>query len=420
MVSKKKQWHLLSSGIQKSWWKVIVWIGMGFGVAACHHAPDKKQRSLPYSLHLLDKNNQEYIIGVDNLDNGIIYPEQITEMLPDSISRNIIIKDGYYYHLRRRSKIFTKYQLLNGQLKAIAAIPLNDYGEENYLWVGKDSLLLSGLNTASDAGRYYLLNTQKMTVIASGAFDITRPEGIYKSASIGFVTKRKNSLLVGYTFHPAMENGTYTTSDTMYIATLKFPSMERIAVEKEWRSTYPGGINTIQRNDFTDEQGNFYFMTCPGIAMGHHPTAPTAILRIPANSTETDKNYFFNLSASVIHNHAYGLWYLGKGRALVRSERKDLFTGLSDHYSVPHFEFYLLDIEKQQVIKKLPLPLDKGTRKECVLVNGNTAYIAINNPDSGNYIWKYDIQNDRLSKGLQLSGVTDFILRIDRLQPGTR
>lgn len=417
MVSKSKQLQLLSSCFKKSRAAIILCC-ITVGMATCQHAG--KQLPQPYSLHLLDKNNNEYVIAVNNLDSGIILPERITEMLPDSISRNMIVKDGYYYQLRRKSNTFTKYALQNGLLTPIAKLQLNDYGEENYLWAGQDTLLLSGLNTASNNGKYYLINTQKMTVIASGILGISRPEGIYKSTSIGFVTKRNDTLLIGYTFHPTMENGTYTTSDTMYLASLKFPSMEPLAVEKEWRSTYPGGINSIQSNDFADEQGAYYFMTCPGIAMGHHPTAPTAIMRINAGEHTIDKNYFFNLSASVIHNHAYGLWYLGNGKALVRAERKDLYTGLSDHYSVPHFEFYLLDIGKQQVIRKLPLPLDKGTRKECVLVKGNTAYIAVNNPDSGNYIWKYDIQNDRLSKGLQLSGITDFILRIDRLQSAPR
>lgn len=363
----------------------------------------------------MDKDDREYIVQTDELDRGVIDPREVSEPLPDTISRNMIIKDGFYYQVHRRSGTFTKYQVDNNRLHRIAQLELSDYGEENFYWIGKDSLLLSGLNLATNAGRYYLVNTVAMKVLASGALNITQPQGIYKTISIGFVQQREDTLLVGYTFHSGEDNSHNMSSDTMYMASILFPSMQRVGLQKEWRSTYPAGPNNIQHNDFTDEQGNYYFMTCPGIAMGNKLSAATAIFRIKANSTQIDPDYFFTISGSAINNHAYGLWYLGQGKAIVRTERKDLYTGLSDHYSAPHFEFYLLDINRQRVIKKLNLPLDKGTRKECVLVEGNTAYIAVNNPKEGNYIWKYNIPKDELTKGLRLAGNTDFILRIDAL-----
>jgi len=384
-------------------------------MSACKNSASEKEALPKYSLHLMDRDDREYIVQTNDLGSGVIDPEQVSEPLPDTISRNIIIKDGFYYQVQRRSGIFIKYQVDNKRLRPIAQLPLSDYGEENFYWIGKDSLLLSGLNLATNAGRYYLIHTADMKVLASGALDITQPQGIYKTISIGLVQQRKDTLLVGYTFHPAEDNSHNMSSDTMYIASLLFPSMQRVALQKDWRSTYPAGPNNVQHNDFTDEQGNYYFMTCPGIAMGNQFSKPTAIFRIKANETQIDPGYFFSISGSVIGNHAYGLWSLGNGKAIVRTERKDLYKGLSDHYSTPHFEFYLLDVSKQQVIKKLPLPLDKGTRKECILVEGNTAYIAVNSRKDGNYIWKYDIQKDELTKGLRFSGTTDFILRIDRL-----
>jgi len=368
-----------------------------------------------YSLHLIDMDAREYIVTTDDLDAGLIKPEDITEALPDSVSRNIVVKDGFYYSLQRKSNILTKYALKTHRLTAVARLQLHDYGEENFIWLGKDTLLLSGLNHAYNKGKYYLINVGKMEILAQGLLPIEKPEGKFVSASIGFVEKRKDTLFVGYTFHPPMRDGNYTTSDTMYISRISYPEMKLIGVQKETRSTYPAGINTVQHNEFTDEHGDFYFMSCPGIAMGNRPDLPTAIFRIKANNTITDPHYFFNLSSSVIRNHAYGLWYVGQGKAIIRSERKDLYKGLSDHYSTPHFEFYLLDIANQKVIKKLDLPLDKGTRKDCILVNGDAVYIAVNSTTEGNYIWKYNLKTDELTKGLQLGGVSAFIVRLDQL-----
>lgn len=372
-------------------------------------------QSKKYSLHLIDMDAKEYILSTDDLESGLIKPEEVTEAIPDSISRNIIVKDGYYYSLQRKSDILTKYTLKDRKLSTVAHLPLQDYNEENFLWIGKDTLLLSGLNNQSSTAKYYLIDTKKMKILANGVLDIEKPKGKFVSMSIGFVQKRKNILFVGYTFHPPMQGGNYTTSDTTYISRLTYPKMENVGLQKEVRSTYPAGVNNVQHNEFTDDNGDFYYMSCPGIAMGNRTDLPTAIFRIKANSSEVDPSYFFNISSSVIKNHAYGLWYVGQGKAIVRSERKDLYKGLSDHYSTPHFEFYLLDILNQKVIKKLDLPLDKGTRKDCIIVNGDRVYIAVNSETDGNYIWHYSLKTDKLTKGLKLGGVTAFIVRLDKL-----
>ena len=382
--------------------------------SACKNSSSSLEKIQKYSIHILDMSGKEYVLTTDDLDAGSINPDEVTEALPDSISRDIIVKDGNYYHLARKSDVFTKYALKNHKLAAVSKLQLKDFDQENFIWVGKDSLLLSGLNHGFNMGRYYLINTKEMSIIAFGLLDIGQPTGKFITTSIGFVKKRKDTLFVGYTFHPPMRNGTFTTSDTIYVSRLVYPSMKSIGLEKEVRSTYPAGVNNVQTNEFTDEKGDFYFMSCPGIAMGNRPELPTAIFRIKHQSLQIDKAYFFNLS-TLIGNHAYGLWYLGNGKAIARLERKDLFKGLADHYSTPHFEFYLLGIAKQKVVKKLDLPLDKGTRKDCIIIDRDKVYIAVNSETDGNYIWNYDLITDKLTKGLKLGGVTAFIVRLDKL-----
>jgi len=404
--------YLFSSIKLKS---ILVMLMLAVCLSACKNSSSSLERPQKYSLHVLDMTGKEYILTTDDLDAGTINPEEVTEVLPDSISRDIIVKNGSYYHLARKLDIFTKYNLQDKKLSTVSKLQLKDFELENFIWLGKDSLLLSGLNHTFNAGKYYIINTKEMVIIASGLLDIANPSGKFITTSIGFVKKRADTLFVGYTFHPPMVNGTFTTSDTMYVSRLVYPSMKSIGLEKEVRSTYPAGVNNVQTNEFTDEKGDFYFMSCPGIAMGNRPELPTAIFRIKAHNSHLDKVYLFNVSA-LVGNHAYGLWYLGDGKAIVRSERRDLFKGLADHYSTAHFEYYLLDIAKQQVIKKLDLPLDKGTRKDGIIVNGNKVYIAVNSETDGNYIWDYNLKTDKLTKGLKLGGVTAFIVRLDKLR----
>lgn len=372
-----------------------------------------------YSMYILGKDGKEYIVETNSLDSGKILPEQQGAMLDaKAMDRDIIVKDGSYYHLNRKKAELSKYNVQNDSLHSLASIPLKDFSIENYLWVGKDSLLLTGLDIKGfKQSKYVLIETGKMDLLSSGSLAIPQPSGKLTSMSIGFVELRKNHLFVGYTYHQQLSSSNYTTSDTTYIAELGYPQMNLLKIDKDTRSTYPGGINTVQSYSFNDEHNNYYFMSCPGIALGNRPDLPSGIFRIKAGDESLDKDYFINISSSLINNHAYGMWYIGNNKAIIRSERKDLFKGLGDHYSTAHFEFYLIDLAAARVIKKLNLPLDKGTRRECIIVKDNMAYIAVNSSTQGNFIWIYNPKTDDLKKGLELAGNTDFIMRIDKLNP---
>lgn len=370
-----------------------------------------------YSIYILGKDGKEYLVETDQLDEGQIKPEQEgAELNTKEMDRSVIVKNGYYYHLSRKKAALIKYELKDQQLKEVQSMPLAKFSMENYHWMGRDTLLLTGLNTPDFTQvKYSMLNTSTMKPIAAGNMDIPAPSGKFDNMSVGFVKKQGSKLLVGYTYHQELGVLNYTTSDTTYVTELNYPQMTAVKTAKDTRSTYPGGVNTVQTSSFEDAQGDFYFMDCPGIALGNRPELATAILRINKNETAPDPDYFFNISTA-IGNHAYGMWPVGGDKAIVRAERKDLFKGLWDHYSTPHFEFYLVDVKNNKVIEKLALPLDKGTRRECVLLKDHIAYISISSSAEGNFIWKYDLKTGALSKGLELAGNTDFILRIDQLR----
>lgn len=390
-----------------------------FCCAACtRKSTEDDATTKKYSIYILAKDGREYLLQSNTLDKGSLTPElEGAELSSQDITRSLIVKNGYYYHLNRKKGTFVKYKLNNKSLVELGSAPLKDFSIENFYWKGPDTLLLTGLNMSDFSQvKYAIINTAKMFQIAAGNMDIPLPSGRFNNMSVGFVELRNHKLFVGYTYHQQLSASNYTTSDTTYITTLNFPQMTAVKTDKDTRSTYPGGINTIQPYSFNDEQHNYYFMTCPGIALGNRPELPTAIMRIKSGADAPDQSYFFNLSASATHNHAYGMWYLGNNKVIIRSERKDLFKGLGDHYSTPHFEFYVADLITK-AIHKLDLPLDKGTRRQCVIVNKDIAYISVNSPTEGNYVWIYHIKTGELKKGLRLGGNTDFIMRIDELTP---
>ncbi|WP_316820498.1 hypothetical protein [Pedobacter gandavensis] len=378
----------------------------------------KNEGNHNYSIYILGKDGQEYILETSQLDSGLLLPERDGASLNvPEMDRSVIVKNGYYYYLNRKKAALLKYESNGNQLQEVQSMPLAQFSIENYQWLGGDTLLLTGLGSPDfKQVKYCMLHVGTMKTISEGEMEIPMPSGRFDNMSVGFVTRQTpDQLLVGYTYHQQMGVSNYTTSDTTYITELSYPQMKAIKTVKDTRSTYPGGVNTVQSSAFRDAQGDFYFMACPGIALGNRPELPTAVMRINKNSSIADPHYFFNLS-STIGNHAYGMWPVGDGKAIVRAERKDLFKGLGDHYSTPHFEFYLLDLKNNKVLEKLKLPLDKGTRRECVLLKNHIAYISVNSSSEGNFVWKYDVITGRLTKGAELGGNTDFILRIDQLR----
>ncbi|RRB02574.1 hypothetical protein [Larkinella rosea] len=72
---------------------------------------------------------------------------------------------------------------------------------------------------------------------------------------------------------------------------------------------------------------------------------------------------------------------------------------MQDHYLVPHFDFYVLDMAKE-INSHLNLPLDKGTARNCILVENGLVYITVNPNSEGSYVWIYDPKTGLLRKGL--------------------
>jgi len=396
---------------------MLTYFGILFIIAttiACSTAPAPKKITGTYSVYIMKKDGTHALIQADSLSGDSINVNEQSIGIPATFDRSVIVKDGFYYHMNTWENSFNKYKLTSSGLEKVSGIPIIDTHIENKLWIGPDTLLLLTLddNTYTKVG-YYQIDMKHFKIISSGTIPLVFPSKEFKTVSIGFSMFDQQKLLFGYCFNKIMDSKNYTTIDTMYTATLDFSSMEIINVEKDSRSAYPGGINTVQSYSFKDEANNFYFMSCPGIALGNNLKMPTAIFKIHPTLDRIDAHYMINITQK-IGNHAYGMWYLGNSEALIRSERKDRYKNFSDHHSTYHFEYYRVHLLTGEMTK-LALPFDKGTRKESVVIADNKAYIGIDDSTDAHQIWVYDITSKHISKGLKLSKETDFILRIDEM-----
>lgn len=381
-------------------------------LSGCNQQEENLQKK--YSLYVMMKDGNEYIVQTDSLSTGKMNPETGAKVVPSRLYYDLIVKDGSYYRLDWKSNQFVKHQIRQNEFVRVDSLKLDGFSTiENYNWITPDSLLLIGYDQESPKIRYAKVAVKNMQA-TQGVMQIPPPFEGYNWMSVGFSKIQSGKLLVGYTYNLTVNLNSYTTSDTMYTEVLNLSDMQSLGRYKDTRSAYPGGVNTRQSNSFTDEKGDFHFISCPGIALGNNPNKPTGIFRINKSEERPDPDYFFNISASPINNHGYGVWYIGNGKAIVRTERKGLFTGMKDHYKVPQMDFYVIELAAKTV-NRLGLPLDKGTARQCILVENGLVYITVNSGAEGNYVWIYNPKTGDIKKGMEIEGNVDYILRLDRL-----
>lgn len=382
-------------------------------VIGCRTDNGERNTDGKYSLYTMNKDLGNSIITSNTVDSGHLTISKNGIAIPtQQFDRSIIVKDKHYYFLRAGK--FRKYILESKGLKEIAQLDLPDQHIENINWIDQTTLLLFTSDNKTNRRLWiYKINVNDFIINQQQEVHLPLNSTEFNILSVGFGTIHQDHLLIGYTFNKVINETDFTTIDTMYVATLDKATLQLKTIQKDTRSTYPGGVNTVQSYSFHDENGNFYFMSCPGIALGNSPSKPTAIFKIDSNSTKVNPSYFLNLTAKTL-NHAYGMWYLGNNKAIVRSERRDRYTDFSDHHSTYQFEYYLVDLITQNT-RKLSLPFDKGTRKESVLIQNGKAYITIDDADDQHQVWVYDIKSGAISVGLTLDQATDFIVRIDQL-----
>ena len=369
-----------------------------------------------YSIMVMSDDDKQYIIQTDTLDHGTAYPVRDGALVasPARIWYYTIVKDGYYYFVSNLTHYFVKNQVTGNKFVAVDSVLLPGFRyPDNCVFYSPDSVLIVNSSSPEAPKQYARINVKTMKA-KIGDLPVPAPQAPFKFMSVGFLEFRPPYCWIGYTYHYKDDTNGYGSSDTVYIAQTTFPGMQLQHIIKDHRSTYPGNVNTAQQNTFEDEHGDFYFLSCPGIVRGANPSQPTAIYRMKAGAQVLDSSYFFNISASPVHNHAYGLWYIGDNQAIIRSERKDLFSTFEEHYKVPHIEYYVVNL-LTQAVRKLNLPLDRGSSRTCVLAEGPVVYISINDGKGGNDIWVYHKQEQSVRKGLHLGGPVNYILRVEHL-----
>lgn len=355
-------------------------------------------------------NTAYYIAPFPSLTSGTIdIKGNGAEMTGKVYAQDVIQRNGNYYHANSGAGRFGKYHVEKGTLIVDKEIEFTYLNWDSYVWINDATLVIIGKDGEGKEVRYAVVKVETMQIAATGKLDfVASPEG-FPSYYIGATEYRDGKIFVNYNY----SSNDWTNYPEMavykkgYVAVIDYASLK---VEKNLsfsKLVSSGGPTVYARSSFVDENNDLYFVTDPVYSYNYE--SPSAVFRIKSGSTEIDSSYYFDYSAAASNEKAPAMWYIGKGKAIVRSR----INGQSidkDHY------FNVINVQTGTFIKKLDLPADKGERMvQAVIVENGKAYIAVNGADR-DFIYEYNPDTDQLKTGVEFVGGIDYLLRIEKLR----
>lgn len=356
-------------------------------------------------------NTAYYIANIPSLTSGTISLQgNGAELTGKVYAQDVIQKNGYYYHANFSSGRLGKYHVENGVLLTDKEVPFTHLDWSSYVWADDQTLVIFGTgdNNGTTEARYAVVKVNDMS-ISTGKINLEAfPQG-FANYSMGFAEYRSGKIFLGYAIvsddwsqYPDMP-----VNPRLNVAVISYPAMTVEGSLADTRSTTPGGPIVYAPASFQDEHGDIYFITDP--VFNYDYNAPSSVYRIKNGSTELDPSYYFNFSSKVNNQMGAAMWYIGDGKAIVRTRAAGQSIDADHYYSV-------INVQTGTFLKKLDLPVDKGERMvKAVLREGDKVYIAVNAEDR-DYIWEYDPTAETLTPGAEFIGGIDFILRLEKTE----
>lgn len=339
-----------------------------FNVIDTHHAPDtiKLERGHAHIKETLFTRKGPFFFGVDEGEKCLVRFEE---------KNGEIVENG-------------RLQLPPDKWHRLATW---------YNWVDDHTLFL-GSSVGGKKFTYSLVDVDKMELKNCEPLDIPLPPGdMYYGGVLGRLVG--NRLYVAYMLY-RYEKGQEPAGDTIYLATIDYPSMKTIGFSKDTRSTFPGGYMINWEVSF-EENEDVFFIAQPGGRLRARNGKLPRIYRIAKGASELDPDYDFPLT-SLPDEEVYGLFYVGQGKALVKSVRKSELKEFSDYWDKDIASYYLIDVRKKTK-KRVDLPKGHLGLTANITRQGDRVLIAIPSKTTSS-LWELDPETGRTVKIANIDG----------------
>ena len=355
----------------------------------------------------MSSKNTTLVRSIDGLDasKGVItitgVGTELGEYTMESIS-----KDGYYYQVPSSSDRFTKYQIKDNAVKVVQEQPFveNTFKPRNYAhaWLNDNTLILMSSDGDNKKVIWTKLNTDDMTILAEGSFDLPIDEGFSTITTSGLLAYRAADNKLFYTYHSKTVSGKKSTSaKKFHLVAINAADMTVEANNLSFEDAEEAGSaygELMQNFTMFDKAGNLYFaafQTVGEVEQGR-------LYRIKPGELNFDPTYngFTNTDGKLLT-----VQYIGNGKAFAYS-RTDAEGTSIDSYS--HY-YSIIDLKNCTTTrltfdgKQLPYSGGRFSQRS-VVVNGKV-YFGINAKDEPNsQMYIYDALTGEVTKEAEVDG----------------
>lgn len=319
------------------------------------------------------------------------------------LSLETILKGEYYYQVPVSGDRFAKYRIKDNKVEVVKErrFQTNTYATRKYThaWINDNTLVIMAANGEADKIVWTKLNADDMSIISEGTLDVPMPKGGELFTTAGILTYRASDDKMFY-FYFAKKSGRHGARVTPMMTAVINP--ETMAVESntpcfldcEMVGTAYGEL--LQTTTFIDGNNNLYIACVTDEADG---SEPSHLLKIPANSTDFDKNYDgFTAGGKLI-----SVMYVGDNKVVAYARDDAAGTDIDS------FSHYYTVID---VVSKTSTPItyngqrlaySSGRFSSRMAYVNHKAYIGVDAQGQNPQIYIYDVRKNETTLGATMA-----------------
>lgn len=355
-------------------------------------------------------NTNYYILNADDLSQGATKLAGNGIDVTTSLNNSVIAKDGFYYFYNSTEGRFGKYKIENGAATVVKQVPFTHLASlAGHTWVNSTTLVVVGNNATGNAVNYAVINTDDLSINTGTVTGLPERPTDYNKYMVGGDIQYKDGKIY---FSVNMQNtSTYRVYPRLYTMAVNYPAFSVSKTSTDDRSVGVGNTSGYFATSFVDASGDMYFLTSWNLVWKEDGSrAPKAIYRIKKGADELDKTYYMDVLKETGKEAAAGLFmYLGNGKAILKVQEQEGYVNTKFGYSI-------IDLGTGKEIRKLTEIPAGASGERNVYVEDGKAYIAVLSGEGTDYIWVYDANTDKVSKGLQIQGGYNSFSRIDKMK----
>ncbi|MCZ8228202.1 DUF4374 domain-containing protein [Flavobacterium sp.] len=220
---------------------------------------------------------------------------------------------------------------------------------------------------------------------------------------------RSDKLFIPY--HVLDSEGNFSTLDAnkAYVAVYSYPNVgttpEKIISDDRTSNI---GLNGGTTGLIETESGDLYSFSCGTVSAGFSTasTKPSGILKIKAQTTEFDKDYFFNIETATNGGKIFWFDYIGGNKALARILKADTnipWDAFSRSQTAFNQKLVIIDLVAKTVTDVANVPLHAKRYTSPVFIQDGKVYESIETETEA-YVYQIDIATATGKKGAKIVG----------------